>query len=286
MKIRTLAAVILSALLAGSIPLAIYAYYAGSFYLFSVFEALSSFALWISIIGLLFLFPLRYIPRLFTKYLKSFRGALTFGGYWTVHLIVYGVLLEGILAYGFKINAIVHSLFIGFASIPVYPLSFYSIITGFGFNPGLDLLIPPVYEVDLSFYIIAISFVIATLVVTNIMKVGEIRKMCHDRSFGSRNLVLLPTLGLVGGASCCLSIPILIELAAPVAAVASYIPIVYFLAYLLFPSATVIGLKYNMDSTNRMSSKMETILAHKNVKADLSKASLRSTDKNSTVGGA
>lgn len=251
---------LLFAFLAFSFPLAVFAYFVGSLSLFAMFETASSFAFWFSIVFLVFLYPLRYVATLFKNYIKTFRGALVFVSYWSVHLFLYGLLLEGILAYGFKIHSLISQFYLSLTSVPVYPASATSVIAGFAFNPSVDLFIPPVYVLALSFYTISISFIIAVLVVTNVMKVGEIGKLC-TKAMRSRTLVVLPALGVIGGAACCLSLPVLISLAAPTSAYISNSPLLYYLAYFLFPTATAFGLKYNMDSAFRIGSIMTKIVS-------------------------
>jgi hypothetical protein len=244
-------------LLAVSFPLAFYAYTV-PLNLFTVFEGTASFAFWFSIAGLVFLYPLRYVAALFVRYIRRPRGLLLFVSYLAVHLFLYGLLLEGLVAYSFKIPSVVNQFSASLASIPLYPVSLSSVLAGFGFNPSLDLFIPPVFVLALSFYTMCLSFIIAVLVLTNIMKVVEIGKLCGT-ALKSRTLVVLPALGVIGGAACCLSLPVLISIAAPTAAIITNNVGVWYAAYFLFPSATAVGLKYNMDSTMRIVSKMARI---------------------------
>jgi hypothetical protein len=229
---------------------------------FNFFEGSSSFIFWLAIVSLAFLFPLRKVGSLFVRYVRTLKGAAIFGSYLTVHLILYGLLLEGIIAFSKKLPPFVNQFYASIASIPIYPVSASSILIGFAFNPSIDIFVPPVFVIALSFYTLCISFIIAVLVLTNIMKVLEIGKICGS-AIKSRNLVLLPTLGVVGGAACCLSLPILISLSIPTAAVLSNSPIVWYSAYFLFPSLTAVGLKLNMDSTMRLATKLSRAVATK-----------------------
>lgn len=250
-----------------SIPLALFAY-SVPYNLFTFFEGGASLVFWVAMVGLIFLFPLRYVATLFKKYVGQPRGLLLFVSYLSVHLILYGLILEGIIAYSFKVPSLITQPSVSIASVPLYPVSLTSILAGFGFNPSVDLFIPPVFVLALSFYTISLSLIIAILVLTNIMKVVEIGKMCGT-ALKSRTLVVLPALGVIGGAACCLSLPILISLAAPTAAIITSTPIVWYSAYFIFPSATAVGLKYNMDSTMRIASKMSKIVAPKAVVSDM-----------------
>ena len=187
------------------------------------------------------------------------RGALIFGSYAAVHMVIYSVILEGIIAYTFKIPALVTQYSSGISAIPIYPVSLLSIAAGIGFNPSVDLFFPPVYVIALSLYTISISFVIAVLVLTNILKVVEIGKVGGTR-LRSRALVAMPALGVVGGAACCLSLPVLISLAAPTTAIVAGSPLVYYVAYFIFPPVTALGLKFNMDSTCKIASRLSKIV--------------------------
>ena len=251
------------AILAVSFGLALLAY-TGSYELFTLFEGSASFAFWFSILGLVFLYPLQYVGDLFIRYIKRPRGLLLFVSYTSVHLILYGIVLEGIIAYSFKVPSLVTQPSVTIASVPLYPISTVSILAGFGFNPSIALFIPPYFVLAVSFYTISLSLIIEVLVLTNVMKVGEIGK-ARGRALKSRSLVVLPALGVIGGAACCLSLPILISLASPTAAIISDSPVVWYAAYFLFPTATAVGLKYNMDSTDRIASKMSKIISAKSV---------------------
>lgn len=246
------------ALVAFSVVLSYYSYYAPVSSPFNPYEALASIIFWIGIVSLVLSFPLRSIFGQFANFIRTKRGLATFFSYSSVHLILYGLLLEGVLAYIYKIPAVATQFSYYFTSTPFYPLSFSSIITGFGFNPSLSLILPPTYNLALSLYSISLAFIIAIIVTSNVMRVTELGKMCTIAQ-KSRALVLLPALGVIGGAACCLSLPVLISLAAPAAIALSNSPITYYIAYFVFPPAAAIGLKFNMDSTNRIATNLEKI---------------------------
>jgi hypothetical protein len=259
--------ILLMMLLLVSLLLSLLSYSVNQLGEFNVFEGLASFVFWISIVSLIFLFPLRSIAPLFLKYVRTRLGAIVFGSYITVHLVLYGLLLEGIVTFSFGLPSVVSQFYVSVASISLYPVTLSSLLVGFAFNPSIDLLIPPVFVIALSFYTICISFLIGTLVLTNVMKVREIGKMCGT-AIKSRNFVVLPILGVIGGAACCLSLPVLISLAAPTAAILSNTPVIWYSAYFVFPAATAVGLKYNMDSTMRLASKISNAVAPKNAPID------------------
>ena len=177
-------------LLTISFPLAFYAYDV-PIDLFTYFEGAASFLFWFSIAALVIVFPLKNVADLFVQYIRKPRGALLFVGYLSVHLFLYGLLLEGLVAYSFKEPSVVNQISVNLASIPLYPASLSSVLAGFGFNPSLESFLPPVFVLALSFYTITLSLFIAVLVLTNIMKVVEIGKVCST-ALKSRTLVVLP----------------------------------------------------------------------------------------------
>lgn len=253
------AAVVLLLLLVFSFPISLYSYYIGPTSIFDGYEALASFLFWFSLISLAIIFPLRKTAILFLNYAKTVRGALVFVTYLTVHIFLYGLILEGILLYLYKVPQIVYQSSATFSSILAYPESVASVFEDFAFNPSLNISIPPGYSLALSLYSIGIALVIAILVVANVMKVTEISKACTIGQ-RSRALVILPALGVIGGAACCISLPFLISLAVPAAAVLSNSIGVYYIAYLGFPIATAVALKYNLDSTVRIASRLATTI--------------------------
>lgn len=246
------------ALLVIGVALAYYAYFVPLTSAFNSYEAVASIIFWGALISLVLGFPLRRSLRLFSKYIKTGRGLVTFVSYISVHLILYGLLLEIVLAHIFRMPPETTHFSYYLTSVLFYPLSFSSVITGFGFNPSLSFLLPPLYNLALSMYSICLGFIIAILVTANVVRVTELGKVC-SLAQKSRALVLLPAIGVVGGAICCVSLPVIISLAAPAAAAISNSPIAFYFAYFLFPPATVIGLKYNLDSTDRIGANLERI---------------------------
>lgn len=253
------------ALVGLSVALSYYSYFANVSSPFNPYEALASIIFWIAVVPLIFSFPLRSIFVQFANYLRTIRGVVAFLSYLSVHLILYGLLLEGVLAYIYKIPAVTTEFSYYFSSTPFYPLSPASIVTGLGFNPSLSLIFPPTYNLALSLYSISLAFIIAIIVTSNVMRVTELGKMCTIAQ-KSRALVLLPALGVIGGAACCLSLPVLISLATPAAVALSYSPTAYYIAYFVFPPAAAIGLKFNMDSTNRIATNLENFAVVRDAK--------------------
>lgn len=228
------------------------AYMRGPGSVFDGFEALASFIFWIAVLALLVTYPLRRVLGLFSNYMKRPRGAIAFVTYISVHLLLYGLILEGIIIYTYKFPSLVSQTSIIPSSVLIYPVSAASMLEDLAFNPSLNFAIPPGYSLSLSLYSFVIALVIAILVVTNVMRVAEVSSSCPGRK-RSVTLFGLPLIGVLGGATCCLSLPFLIYLLAPITAVVSNSIGAYYVAYIGFPFLTAIALKYNLESINRMS---------------------------------
>jgi hypothetical protein len=258
-RLKAVSLVLLLMILA-SFVLAVYAYYVGSTSTFDPLEALGSVLFWLPIAGFVFLYPLSYIVKLFARYVRTATGALVFVGYLSVHLLLYGILLEGIIVYAEKIPPIFSQGAASFSALLAYPESLVTIIDDYLINPSLNIAIPPDYNLALSLFSFVIALITAILVVSNIMKVKELSRSC-TLAQKSRAFVALPALGVVGGAICCLSLPALISLVAPATtAVVSGSIVAYYVAYLI-PVATDVALKYNVDSTIKIASKISTVTA-------------------------
>ena len=221
---------------------------------FNSYEAFASLLFWGAILGICFSIPLRKAAFEFLGYLKTVKGILIYVVYTSLHLIVYGFILEGIDA-GFypSVWGVPVQAGVVVSSQPLNPLSLVSLGADYFFNPNIVALVPPIFDVSLSVYSIVMAIIIGALVQVNIMKTIDMKKNC---SLGRRSTVFLalPIIGVVGGASCCLSLPIFVTLlAVPTVSLATpSIISAYFLTYLLFPPATAVILKLNLDSINRM----------------------------------
>lgn len=216
--------------------------------------AFASLLFWSVVLGICFFFPLRRAFRAFLGYIKTLRGIAVYVVYTSLHLLVYGIILETIVAFLYPYFWDVHvQSGIVLSSQPLYPLTGLTLLGNFFFNPNIAALVPPIFDVSLSLYSIALAVIIGILVQVNIMRTIELRNTC-SLARKSTTFIALPVIGVVGGASCCLSLPLFVTLlAAPTASLASpSIIAAYFLTYFLFPPGTAIILKLNLDSINRL----------------------------------
>jgi hypothetical protein len=241
-----------------SIVMSYFSYFQPAFSPFNAYQAVSCIVFWGAVLTVVFAYPLRGAFSDFAKYIKTARGIAIYVTYTAIHLLVYGIILEAIVAmiYPAFWGAPVQSGVI-LSSQPLYPLSALTLAGNLFFNPNIAALVPPIFDISISLYSIAMAVMIGVLVQANIMRTIELRNAC---SFGRRSTTffVLPLIGVVGGASCCLSLPLFVTLlAAPSVSLASpSIITAYFLSYLLFPAATAAALKLNLDSVSAIVNKL------------------------------
>jgi hypothetical protein len=256
-KSAILILIISSLSIASSAPMAYFAYFEAGRSAFNFYEVLSSFMFWVPVVSLVLRFLLRSTIELFLQYIRTLRGKLIFVSYVTVHLILYGLLLEMILHYAYKLPATVTQPSVYFGST-LYPGSVSAIITSFGFYPNISILIPPSFYSVWSFYSISLALIIGVLVVTNVMRVLDLGKISAPAQ-KARTFVLLPLTGVIVGATCCLSFPVLILLASAFATILPNSLAAFLIAYFVLPCATAVVLKYNVEATNKMANDVERL---------------------------
>jgi len=216
-------------------------------------ELLAPALFWYAVCFLLVAYPLRHAWEDFLQYIRTAVGAGVFVLYLAVHVVLYGFLLESLLVSAFDqpYTSATASFFI--TTSVFSPPSLSNAVLALWFNPWMVLTIPPVFDDALSFYSIAIAVVIAILIVANIGKTRELGKVC-SANLRSRSMLVLPALGIVFGASCCLSVPVLITLAAPAGAALSATLWIYDVTYFFFPLIAVVLLYFNLGSVNKIAS--------------------------------
>jgi hypothetical protein len=207
---------------------------------------------WVAAVFFLLAVPFRDAARVFAKSIRTGVGAAAFVVYISIHLLLYGFLFDVILAsyYGISAFAATTGLFV--TTNLFSPPSPVSVAFDIAYNPIIVLTAPPVFSTALSFYSISVALIIAVLVVANIGRTRELGKL-RTSTNKARAFVLLPALGIVLGASCCLSVAGLISLASPAAAVLTSSPWVYYVTYFLFPCIAIGVLYLNLRSMGRIS---------------------------------
>lgn len=227
---------------------------------FNPFEFLGSTLFWYAIVFLLLSFPFREASRSFLAYSRQPFGSLVFVCYLAIHLILYGFLLEGILStlYGSATLA-VSPMFLITTNV-FLPPSVLSALFNLAYNPSIIMAVPPVFSAALSFYSIAVALVIAVLVVASVGKTKEIGKLC-TMGRRARSFVVFPALGIVFGASCCLSVAGLVSLAVPSAIVLTSVLWAYYVVFFLFPALAMLLLYLNLRSIEKLSAALKSSLS-------------------------
>jgi hypothetical protein len=218
-------------------------------------SAAGSVLFWGSVLAFLAAGPLRLCFNMFFGYIKSIKGAAVFVSYTSIHLIFYGLLLERLLASLFGYPAYATHAAVYFSSNTPYPPTLWNVLVSLGFNPSLNVVLPPIYSLEIPVYGFAVALLVAVLVTANIMRVAEMGRVCGSIRKGSV-FIGVPLIGVVSGASCCISIPVLLSIAIPVAGALASSVFSAYIAYFLFPPATAVALKVNLDFTNKVAQKI------------------------------
>jgi hypothetical protein len=231
-------------------------YFVQSLSEFNSLYALGSLIFWIAILALVFRFALSSVARSFASYARSRSGIAIFAAYMSLHLLVYGFILETIITAltGTSTNLTLQPT-VGIFASPLNPIGAESILVGYFIYPNLTLTILPFLIASLSLYSIAMALIIGVLVVTNIKRALDLKSEC-SRLKKSTAFVAMPLIGVVGGASCCLSLPLFVSLFAPAVTLSFSYQMAYYITYFLFPPATALALKLNLSSIDKVSKKI------------------------------
>lgn len=220
-------------------------------------ELLAPGLFWYSVTLLLLAYPLRNALDAFIRSIKTTLGVGVFVAYMVLHIVLYGYMLESILVSFFDEPFVAAHTSIFVTTSVFAPPSLTNAVLALWFNPWVTITVPPSFSDALSFYSLDIAFLIAILIVANIGKTRELGRLCSTR-MRTRAMVLFPALGIVLGASCCLSIPILIVIGTPsLVAVTSFLWL-YDVTYFLFPLFAVVILYLNLHSVEKIAANIET----------------------------
>ena len=249
---------ILSALVLAclGIVLAYFGYVLGAVSL-NVIEFAGTAMFWFAVVYLLLESPLHGAARTFSKYVRTTFGMAVFALYMAIHLLLYGFLLEAILAsiYGSSIFAATPGLFI--TTNVFLPPSLTSAAFDLAYNPTISITAPPVFSAALSFYSVSVALVIAILVIANLGKTKELGALRTARRM-ARTFVVLPALGIVLGASCCISVAGLLSLASPAGSVLTSSPWIYYATYFLLPCVAMVLLYLNLRSVENITAGLKS----------------------------
>jgi hypothetical protein len=222
-------------------------------------ELLGSFFFWFAVVGLLLAYPLREASRDFARSVRTRLGAGVFAGYLAVHLVLYGFLLEAIITVKYGSSLLEFSSPGLLVTTDVFsPPSLTSALFDLSYNPSIIFTNPPVFSAALSFYSISMAFIIDVLVLANIAKTKQLGKLCSGMK-RTRSFVLVPALGIVLGASCCLSVAGLVSLYMLPLTLTTELAsnlLIYYVTYFFLPALAVVILYLNLHSVRRLSARV------------------------------
>ncbi|NON62651.1 hypothetical protein [Acidianus sp. RZ1] len=207
---------------------------------YTVYDIFGGLVFWSSIGLFLAYSVLQKVFRFFKTNLNKVSITI-FVSYISVHYLVYSIALERLLTAFYGQLFFVSSPFISFSVTTFYPSSLYTALMNLFFNPDLVAGLPPDYYVELSFYAMFMGLIISTLVTVTITRVINMARTLG----GLRTILLAPIIGVIGGGSCCVSIPIILATAVPAA---NFLVLTapgeeaLFLTYILLPPITALAL--------------------------------------------
>jgi hypothetical protein len=224
-------------------------------YPFNPYEAVASLAFWTGAFLALGRSYLRGTLTIASKAVRTARGASVAVVYIFVHLLLYGFVLEGIFAYVYQTPTTAASPYLYVSSNLFYPLTAVNAFAGLTFSPSVTVVVPPIFGASLSSFSIFIAVIIDLLIVANIGKIGEIGRVV-PRVMKTKAYFAMPLIGIVAGASCCMSLPSLLTVAAPgIISLPSFVW-AFYIAYFGFPLLALVLLKMNLDVATRIVSKL------------------------------
>jgi hypothetical protein len=217
-------------------------------------EVIGPVLFWSAALLLLLAFPFREPARACYFGIRTKLGGVVFPVYLVIHLLVYGFLLELLLAAVYGI-AFTLTPSVTVATEVFVPPTAANLFFDLSFNPSVSFSLPPVLSGALSTYAIAVAVLVDILIVANVAKVRELGDLT-TRSLRARSYFLIPLLGLVLGASCCISLPALVSFALPSLTVSQSFDWIYDTTYFFFPLFAVAILYLNLRSVHKLSDTM------------------------------
>ncbi|MBX8641932.1 MAG: hypothetical protein KIY10_05095 [Thermoplasmata archaeon] len=206
---------------------------AGNADLPSVISAVVALLFWISVSLITFRYLFNNVLRRFVAIVRVKRWALLlFPGYLIIHLLIYGLVVENILVLTFGSPGFSNSSLGGFIVLgnAFFPHTLANALLQIALNPSLAVYIPPYFGLDWGPFSFYSAIVIGMLVTVHIERLGRLRQPLR-RVGGS---VVYPAAGVVGGASCCISLPVLLLTLSPLSSATLLVPMWVALAYALY----------------------------------------------------
>jgi hypothetical protein len=210
---------------------------------------------WYAVVMLLLAFPLREAAAACNRGLRTRLGAAVFWPYLLVHLLLYGFLVEVILGSIYGLTSTL-SPSIVVSTDTFMPASALSTLLNLAYNPSVAFALPPALSGELTAYAVSIAVLVDVLLLANVVTTVELGRLC-TLGGKARSYFLMPMVGLVLGASCCLSIPALISITSPSANASSAFIGLYTDAYYLFPPFAVVVLFLNFWSVVKITNRVK-----------------------------
>ncbi len=226
----------------------------GSGFVAPAIPAALSVAFWVSLFAFVAVYPLRRAFREAYEGMRSRRWLKAlFPSYVAVHLLIYGFVLEEILQtiFGLTGYSVKPTVFFSLGNYAFYPHNLWNTLYSASLNPSVVMLVPPDLGAALGPFAVFSALVIGVLVVANLHRLVSLSGRFR-RVGGS---VALPTISVVAGASCCLSIPELIGLFSPAVSAVLVTPLagaVLETLYFLLPLSVMVGLSVNLRALTRV----------------------------------
>jgi hypothetical protein len=180
-----------------------------------IVASISSVVFWTYLAGVLIMFPLKKGAKEALHLIRNkLWAAVLFIGYLSIHLVIYGVLLELMLAtiYQLKLPAGGPPILIYLTGNYAYsPHTLLAALETISLNPSVSVLFPFELGVVLGPFSIVLAIIIGLLVVGNVSRLMKISGTVKKLGLS----IALPAVGVAGGASCCISIPALLAIASP-----------------------------------------------------------------------
>lgn len=214
---------------------------------------LAAAVFWASLVALVLAYPLRGALAVAAEGLKK-RRYLSFviPAYFSFHMFVYGILLERLLVGVFGVGEAAPNGFDVFFSLTYvyHPANAWNALLTLTVQPSIVVLAPPYYSLALGPFAMAMGVVITVLVAAGLHVLGELvggpKRIAES--------IAIPALGVVGGGSCCLSIPVLLEYFSPALQAAALTPagsLALNTLYYALPLSVAAALKLAVDGLGR-----------------------------------
>jgi hypothetical protein len=227
-------------------------------YALNPYQAAGSILFWTGVLFLVGTFFLDRTIGLAYHFARTKRGAAIGGSYILVHLILYGFVLEGIVVFTYGVPPFINAPFAYVSSNLLYPATFLNAIVGTAFSPDLNILLPPVFETSLTTFSIVTAVIIDVLILANVEKVGEIGR-AGSLVTKTRAYLVMPLTGIGLGATCCMSLPLILSIVDPALTDASSLIWAFYVTYFVFPVLAAVVLKLNLDLATKTAEKVAVL---------------------------